>query len=196
MVVSVLAVVAHTGVWAQQGEDTEQGEAEQSEKKETDDDGDEDSFDLPDISEAFDTSASQAFEKAHPDGKRSVVRRELHATASLLGRAHKSALRGKRQRFRYRKAVVYQAAAKEAIADERFPVAMYLTLHAREVGYEVIKANAGRVETPEKRGHLDLIRRAGGVDPAEIVGYLQKAEETVPAVELLFSGEKKSQWRR
>ncbi len=149
-----------------------------------------------DVQEAFEAVTKQAFAETFPHGKLSVVQREIFATAAVLTTAHRVALEGQRQRYEYRKAVVYQAASRRALDEERFAVAMYLSLHARAIADGVIRANTTRLPREYQPDDLDLIKRAGGVSASEVVGYLEKAEEDVPAVRLLFVEREKKEARK
>ncbi|QDG50347.1 hypothetical protein FIV42_06250 [Persicimonas caeni] len=141
-----------------------------------------------DVQEAFEDVAQKAFAETFPQGKLSVVQREIFATAAVLTTAHRVALTGQRQRYKYRRALVYQAASRRALQDEHYAVAMYLSLHARAIGDSVIRANTSRYRRDYQPYDLDMIKRAGGVSSDVIVDYLKVAEDEVPAVRLLFTG--------
>lgn len=141
-----------------------------------------------DVQGSFEGVAQKAFAETFPQGKLSVVQREIFATAAVLTAAHRAALKGQRQRFKYRRAVVYQAASRRALTDEKFAVAMYLSLHARAIGDSVIRANTSRYRREYQPYDLDMIKRAGGVSTDAVVEYLKLAEDEVPAVRLLFTG--------
>jgi hypothetical protein len=140
--------------------------------------------------EAFEPTDSsivrQSFAERFPEGKWSVVEETIDGTDSLLTAAHRLALRADKERGAYREALVYQAAASDALDDERFAEAMYLTLHARALAEDVIRADTVRIPVEARPGDLERIRRAGGVDASEVEAYLDTAEDGVPAVELLF----------
>lgn len=139
------------------------------------------------IQTAFETVGEEDFAESFPDGKRSVVAQEVDATATVLTTAHRAALDHGHQRRDYREALVHQAAARRALADGRYAVAMYLTLHAREIGHAVIWANsthhaAGGGPTVD----LAQLQQAGGVTAADVAAYVGPADAEVPALELLF----------
>jgi hypothetical protein len=138
------------------------------------------------IREGFQAATDQSFADSFPHGKLSVVQRQVAGTAALLSTAHRLALRGDKARARYRDALVYQAAAQCALDDEQFVEALYLTLHARSLGRGVIRANTARTPKEYQPDDSEIIKRAGGVDAAQVEGCLDAAGEDVPALELLF----------
>lgn len=140
------------------------------------------------VQEAFKATTKEGgFAEDFPEGKVSVVEQEVDGTAALLTTAHKEALEGERQREDYRQALVYQAAAKQALAQERYAVALYLTLHGRAIGHGVIRANTTRLPRTYQPVNLELIKRAGGVTAEDVERFVEPAKEEVPAVELLFT---------
>lgn len=167
---------------AQQGERAETSEASEEEASESS---------VPDVRRAFEIVPTESFDEQFPEGKASVVDKEVGVSAAVLTTAHRLALERQRQRYEYRRAAVYQAAARSALEDDKYAVAMYLTLHARALGREVIRANTARSPGDKEPLDLELVRSAGGVDPAEVVDYLADAEKKVPAVRLLFAQEQR-----
>ncbi len=149
-----------------------------------------DSHDELEIQHAFEAVSTETFAQSYPQGKRSIVGQELRGTSSLLTTAHRLALRGRRHRERYRQAVVYQVAARQAMHDQKFAVALYLTLHARELGHSVILANTSRGHRTYPPDHLELIKRAGGFSADTMHAYVHRAGEEVPPVAVLFVDER------